>query len=60
MTGPRILIYDLESAPNVGYTWRKWDQNVIEFVQEWYILTVAWKWLGEKKVYVEGLPDYVN
>lgn len=57
---PRVLIYDLETAPNVGYTWGKWDQNVVQFQQDWFILTVSWKWLGEKRVYVKGLPDYVS
>lgn len=54
---PRILLWDIETTPNIGYTWGKWDQNVIEFVQEWHLLTISWKWLGEKAVYVRGLDD---
>lgn len=56
----KILLYDLETAPNIGYTWAKWDQNVIEFVHEWYILCFSYKWLGEKKTYVKALPDYTG
>ena len=60
MTAPRILIYDVETTPNLGWTWGKWQQNVMRFKQHWHVLTVSWKWRGEKKVYVEGLDDYVN
>lgn len=57
-TSPRILLFDLETAPNLAYVWGHYDQNVIEHVQESYILSVAYKWLGEDKVYVKALPDY--
>jgi hypothetical protein len=56
--GARVLIYDIETTPNLGYTWGKWDQNVIEFKEQWYILSVAWKWLGDKRGTVLGLDDY--
>jgi hypothetical protein len=55
---PRILLYDIETSPNLGYVWGKWQQNILEFEQEWYILSVAWKWLGEKTVHVTSLPKY--
>jgi len=47
---PKILIYDIETTPNIGYTWGMWDQNVIEFIEEWKILCVAYKWYGSNKV----------
>lgn len=49
---------DIETSPNLGYTWAKWEQNVIEFEREWYMLTFSAKWLGEKKIITKGLPDY--
>ena len=55
---PRTLIYDIETAPNTGYTWAKWDTNVIEFSRPWYILSVAWKWRGERATHVLGLNDF--
>jgi RNase_H superfamily len=55
---PRVLIYDLETSPNEGYTWGKWDQNVIRFSKDWHLLSVSWKWLGERKTYVLGLDDF--
>lgn len=54
---PKILLFDIETSPNIGYTWGKWEQNVIEFKQDSYFLSVAWKWLHDKKVYVKGLDD---
>lgn len=58
MTEPRILIYDLETAPNLGYTWEKWDTNVVGFRNQWFILSFAYKWLGEKQTHVLALPDF--
>lgn len=54
----KILYVDIETAPNLGYTWGKWDQNVISFEHQWYILSYAFKWSGEDDVYVRALPDY--
>lgn len=47
----RVLIYDLETFPNVSYTWGKYEQDVLEFVKEWQLASFSYKWLGEKKVY---------
>ena len=58
MTTPRTLIYDIETSPNLGYTWGKWDQNVLGFVREKYILCFAYRWYGESKIRVVGLTDY--
>lgn len=58
MPEPRILCWDIETAPNLGYTWGKWEQNVLAFESEWYLLTIAWKWLGEGRTHVAGLIDY--
>jgi hypothetical protein len=56
---PKILIYDLETAPLVGFSWTKFDATIIEFIHESYILTWSAKWLGGKHV-TKGLPDYPN
>jgi DNA polymerase elongation subunit (family B) len=47
---PRILIFDIETSPNEGYTWGKWEQNVIKFKKEWEMLSFAYKWLGESEI----------
>lgn len=54
----KIALLDIETAPNLGYTWGKWEQNVIAFETMWYMLSFAWKWLGEDKITCIGLCDY--
>jgi hypothetical protein len=56
-TGPRILLYDLETSPNIAYVWGKYEQDALgDFIKERQIISFAWKWLGEKKVNVLALP----
>ena len=55
---PRILLFDIETMANLVYVWGKYEQNVIAYQRHWYMLTFAYKWLGEKKTYVKSLPDY--
>lgn len=50
----RVLLWDIETSPNVGLFWRPGynisvGHNAI--VDERKIITIAWKWLGEKEVY---------
>lgn len=46
----KVLLYDIETSPNVSYTWGKYDQMVIDFKKEWELLSFSYKWLNEKKV----------
>lgn len=57
-TSPKILLVDIETFPNLGYTWQKYEQNVIDFVQEFCIATFCAKWLGSKDIIARKLPDY--
>lgn len=54
---PKILLIDIETFPNLGWTWQKYDQNVIDFKQETCIATFAAKWLNGPMV-AKGLCDY--
>lgn len=54
----KVLIFDIETAPNIGYTWTKYETTVIKFLQERYMLCFAAKWLDEKQTKVYALPDY--
>lgn len=54
----KIAFFDIETSPNIGYTWGKYEQNVIEFQREWHLLSFAVKWSGLNKVEVYGLPDF--
>lgn len=55
---PKILLYDIETAPSKGWYWRRWETDIIEEENDWYVLSFSYKWLGEKTVYVKALPDY--
>lgn len=54
----RMLAFDIESTPNIGYSWGKWEQNIMEFVQESYMLCYSYRWLDDKKTHVVGLNDF--
>jgi hypothetical protein len=54
----RILLLDLETAPNLGFVWGIWEQNVIDVKKSWYLLSFAAKWTNERKTHVRCLPDY--
>jgi hypothetical protein len=47
--GPRVLIFDIETAPLVAYTWGIWDQNVglNQIKSDWHLLSWAAKWLDD-------------
>lgn len=54
----KILLFDIETSPNLGWVWGKYEQNVIEYDKEWYVLCYAYKWLNKKSTKVVGLPDF--
>lgn len=56
----KVLLFDIETSPNLGYTWGKYEQNVVQFTREGYMMTFAYKWLGEKKVHAFALPDFTR
>jgi DNA polymerase elongation subunit (family B) len=43
-------MFDIETSPNKGFTWGKWEQNVIKFTKETEMLSFAYKYLGEREV----------
>lgn len=54
----KILIFDLETFPNIAYVWGKYDQNVIRFRQEGCIASFVAKWVGDPRIISKGLPNY--
>lgn len=60
MDGPRILIFDVETTPLLGWTWGKWKQNVMRIDQNWYMLCAAYKWLGDKETGFFGIYNDPN
>ena len=58
MTEPRVLLYDIESAPITAYVWQRYNiDNVTGVEQDWYLLSVAWKWLGDKRAQALSLDQ---
>lgn len=55
--GPAILIYDIETAPGLAWVWGAYDQNVIAMEQDWYALSVAYKWLGSDELDFISIVD---
>lgn len=53
MTSPRILVLDIETAPNVVHSWGLFKQNIAlnQVVTPGYVLCFAAKFLGEKQVH---------
>lgn len=52
MSGPKILLLDIETSPHLGYFWGLFNQNIpISFIKEpTEVMCWAAKWLGEKKI----------
>jgi hypothetical protein len=46
--GPKVLIYDIETAPLLGFCWSIWQQNIAlnQIDTDWHILSWSAKWLG--------------
>jgi hypothetical protein len=55
---PKIRVLDIETFPNIGYTWQKYEQNLLAYKQHGYMLSFAVKDLDDRRVTVRALPDY--
>lgn len=59
-SGPKVLLFDIETAPAVSYHWGRWKVNVgvSQVIQRPYVITWAAKWLGHDFVMSDMLPNY--
>lgn len=57
--GPKILVFDIETAPCMSYHWGLWQQNIglSMTVKDWYVLSWAAKWVGDDHVMYEDKRD---
>lgn len=58
---PKILVFDIETAPALAWVWSAYETNVIAIEQDWYMLSFAYRWLGSDRNYFVGLnqdPDF--
>ena len=53
----RILLLDIETAPNRGWFWGMWDQNIgaNQVEETGYVLCWSAKWLGDKHAEFESI-----
>jgi DNA polymerase elongation subunit (family B) len=55
----KILILDFETSPAKGYFFGSiWETNIIEVIEYEQIISVAWKWYGERRVNVVCQNDF--
>jgi hypothetical protein len=54
----KILLVDIETSPTLGYSWTLWEADIIKVIEPWYMLSFAYKWLGDKKINVVSLPQF--
>jgi DNA polymerase elongation subunit (family B) len=50
---PKILLFDIETAPIKANVWALYDQNigVNQIDKDWHVLSWAAKWLGQKRIH---------
>jgi len=65
--GPKVLLLDIETAPNIAYTWGLWKQNIAinQIVKPGHTLCWAAKWLGDDDPYFysiheDGEPEMIG
>ena len=56
---PKILLFDVETAPMRAYVWGRWKQNISlnETISEWYILCWSAKWLYSNTIMYDKLTS---
>lgn len=49
MNEPKVLLFDIETAPMLAHVWGIWDQNVAlnQIHTDWHLLSWSAKWLGD-------------
>ncbi len=55
----KILIIDIETAPNLAHVWGLWKQNIAvsQLIIPSYILCWAAKWVGKRKIYFQSIHN---
>lgn len=48
LAGPKVLIFDIETAPILAHVWGLWDNNVAlnQIDSDWHVMSWSAKWLG--------------
>jgi hypothetical protein len=48
----KTLFVDIETSPTLAYVYDYYDTNIVKIVDNWKLMSIAWKWEGEKKISV--------
>lgn len=50
---PKILIFDIETAPLKAYVWKRWKENISldQTISEWFMICWTAKWLNDAEVH---------
>jgi len=54
----KIVLFDIETSPHIGYSWGKYEQDIIDFKEEGHIMCFAYKSIGEKSVHAVATIDF--
>ncbi len=56
---PRLIVWDCETSLAKGYFFGKvWETNIVEVIEQSFMLSFSYKVLGEKQIYTYALPDF--
>lgn len=60
--GPRILVFDIETAPCLSYHWGLWQQNIglNMLVRDWAVISWSAKWIDDDEVMYEDIRDHFD
>lgn len=49
MSKPKVLLFDIETAPILGHVWGLWENNVAlnQIERDWHVLSWSAKWLDD-------------
>jgi hypothetical protein len=60
--GPKMLVFDIETAPYKIWSWGLWKTSALDIDEEWYMLSFSYGWYDYRTQELEsvhwvGLPD---
>ena len=58
----KILLLDIENAPNLAHVWKFWKENVgvDQVVEDSYLLSFSCKWLEDTEVFYFDRSKYTE
>ena len=62
LRAPRILVFDIETAPCLSYHWGLWQQNIglNMMVRDWAVISWSAKWVNQDRVMYEDCRGHFD